>query len=36
MEELKQKVVAVSSKVARYHGKIDHFGQNRLFQNKQR
>ena len=36
IEELKQKITAIAAKVRRYQGRVDSYGQNRLFENNQR
>ena len=36
IEKLKQKIVAIATKVRRYRESVDRFRQNRMFQNSQR
>ena len=36
IEELKQRITAISAKVRRYQGRVDSYRQNRLFENNQR
>ena len=36
IEELKQRITAVAAKARRYQGRVDSYGQNRLFENNQR
>ena len=36
IEKLKQKIVAIATKVRRYRESVDRFRQNRMFQNNQR
>ena len=36
IEELKQRIVAIASKVRRYQERVDTFRQNKMFQNNQR
>ena len=36
IEELKQRIAAIPTKVRRYHERVDRFRQNRMFQNNQR
>ena len=36
VEELKQRITAISAKVRRYQGRVDSYRQNRLFENSQR
>ena len=36
IEELKQRITAIAAKVRRYQGRVDHYRQNRLFDNNQR
>ena len=36
IEELKQSITAIAAKVRRYHGRVDSYRQNRLFENNQR
>ena len=36
IEELKQRITAIAAKVKRYHGRVDSYRQNRLFENSQR
>ena len=36
IEELKQRITAIAVKVRRYQGRVDSYGQNRLFENNQR
>ena len=36
IEKLKQKIVAIGTKVRRYRESVDRFRQNRMFQNNQR
>ena len=36
IEELKQRIVAITAKVTRYQEKVDRFGQKRMFQNDQK
>ena len=35
IEELKQRITAISAKVRRYQGRVDSYRQNRLFENNQ-
>ena len=36
IEELKQRFTAIAAKFRRYHGRVDTYRQNRLFENNQR
>ena len=36
IEELKQRIVAITAKVRKYQKRVDRFRQNRMFQNNQR
>ena len=36
IEELKQRITAIAAKVRRYQGRVNSYGQNRLFENNQR
>ena len=36
IEELKQRITAIAAKVRRYQGRMDSYGQNKLFENNQR
>ena len=36
IEELTQRITAISAKVTRYQGRVDSYRQNRLFENNQR
>ena len=36
VEELKQRITAIAAKVRRYHGRVDSYRQNRLFENNER
>ena len=36
IEELKQRIVAITTRVRRYHRRVNRFRQNRMFQNNQR
>ena len=36
IEELKQRINVIASKVRRYQGRVDSYRQNRLFENNQR
>ena len=36
IEELKQRIIAIATKVRRYQGRVDSYRQNRLFENNQR
>ena len=35
IKELKQRITAIAAKVRRYHGRVDSYRQNRLFENNQ-
>ena len=35
IEELKQRITSIAAKVRRYHGRVDSYRQNRLFENNQ-
>ena len=36
IEELRQRITAIATKVTRYQGRVDRYTQNRLFENNQR
>ena len=36
IEELKQRITSIAAKVRRYHGRVDSYRQNRLFENNEK